>query len=352
MKKSKRIEVIDIAKAITIFLVVFGHTVGNYDTVFYRLVVYAFHMPLFFFLAGMSIKLQPFTSLKEWKSFIRKNILALVVPYLIWGLIYAPFSFPNIGMLLYGSWAALGKMGTLTSLWYLSCFFVSRIFVQGVISFLGLCRVKNLPLWCGICAVPMMAIGLLLPHSEAGYFWCIDVAFTASGFILLGAAFRIPLLILAQQSMARLWTVLVVSAVVFCMGTFGRADDLGLMIMCDAQYVNEFWFIVNSVSGSMIVLTVSMMLTQTALDSPSTLRLDAVRYIGLRTLGIFLLHKNFLLEVVMPFVRGIVPESWPLVVPALAGTCIAMVFSVVMCRVIERYVPQLLGKFPKYEHAD
>ena len=95
-----------------------------------------------------------------------------------------------------------------------------------------------------------------------------------------------------------------------------------------------------------------MMLTQTALDSPSTLRLDAVRYIGLRTLGIFLLHKNFLLEVVMPFVKGVVPESWPLVVPALAGTCIAMVFSVVMCRVIERYVPQLLGKFPKYEHAD
>ena len=103
MKKSKRIEVIDIAKAITIFLVVFGHTVGIYDTVFYRLVVYAFHMPLFFFLAGMSIKLQPFTSLKEWKSFIRKNILALVVPYLVWGLIYAPFSFSNIGKLLHGN---------------------------------------------------------------------------------------------------------------------------------------------------------------------------------------------------------------------------------------------------------
>ena len=152
--------------------------------------------------------------------------------------------------------------------------------------------------------------------------------------------------------MAMLWTVLVVSAVVFCMGTFGRADALGFMLMCDAQYVNEFWFIVNSVAGSMIVLTASMMLTQTALDSPSTLRLDAVRYIGLRTLGIFLLHNNFLLEVVMPFVKGIVPEYWPVVVPALIGACIAMMFAVVMCLLIDRYVPQLLGKFPKYEHAD
>ena len=199
----------------------------------------------------------------------------------------------------------------------------------------------------------MMAVGFLLPHSEAGYLWCIDVAFTASGFILLGAAFRIPLLILAQQRLSVLFMLLAGSAVVFCAGTFWRADSLGLMIMCAAEYVNVFWFLVNSVSGSMIVLVVSMILTQVAHDSPSTLRLDAVTwYIGRRTLGIFLLHKNFLLEVVMPFVRGVVPESWPVVVPALIGACIAMVFAVVMCLVIDRYVPQLLGKFPKYEHAD
>ena len=52
----------------------------------------------------------------------QKNLLALAVPYLIFAFIYAPFSFENVPKFLYGFWQALGKAGTLTSLWYLTCF--------------------------------------------------------------------------------------------------------------------------------------------------------------------------------------------------------------------------------------
>ncbi len=55
-KKKVRIELIDIAKATTIILVILGHTPGNLYTPMYRRLLYSFHMPLFFFLAGMSIK--------------------------------------------------------------------------------------------------------------------------------------------------------------------------------------------------------------------------------------------------------------------------------------------------------
>lgn len=54
--KNRRIETIDIAKAITIFCVILGHTTGNLDTPMFRRVLYAFHMPLFFLLAGLSVK--------------------------------------------------------------------------------------------------------------------------------------------------------------------------------------------------------------------------------------------------------------------------------------------------------
>lgn len=119
-------------------------------------------MPLFFFLAGMSIRIKPLTSLKEWKNFIRKNIFALVVPYLIWGLIYAPFSFKNIPGLLYGSYIEITRIGSLTSLWYLTCLF---------------------------------AVGLNISAREGGYLWNVEAAFTAGGFMTL----RLPVLILAQQ---------------------------------------------------------------------------------------------------------------------------------------------------------
>ena len=55
----RRIEMIDIAKALAIVLVILGHTVGNFDMPAYRLIIYTFHMPLFFILAGMSMKTNP-----------------------------------------------------------------------------------------------------------------------------------------------------------------------------------------------------------------------------------------------------------------------------------------------------
>ena len=50
IKKCPRIEYIDLAKAIGIFLVCLGHTVDP-DTQL-KTIIYAFHMPLFFILSG------------------------------------------------------------------------------------------------------------------------------------------------------------------------------------------------------------------------------------------------------------------------------------------------------------
>lgn len=158
IRKSRRIETIDIAKAITIFCVILGHTTGNLDAPMFRRVLYAFHMPLFFFLAGLSIKPKAVQGFRGWGAFLYKNVLALMAPYFVWGLVYAPFSYPDMGALFYGSWEALNRMETLTSLWYLPCFFISRVLVQIVVNIAGYAKVKNMPLWCGICALPLLSL--------------------------------------------------------------------------------------------------------------------------------------------------------------------------------------------------
>lgn len=142
-------------------------------------------MPLFFILAGMSVRL---SAVKSWRYFLRRNILALLVPYFVWGMIYAPFTFKNILPMAYGSWENLAKIGTLTSLWYLPCFFAARIITQFVVSFLMAHNIKNIPLWCGIAAVPALVIGFMIPHPTGGLPFGIDIAFVASGVILLGMA--------------------------------------------------------------------------------------------------------------------------------------------------------------------
>lgn len=351
IRKSRRIETIDIAKAITIFCVILGHTTGNLDAPMFRRVLYAFHMPLFFFLAGLSIKPKAVQGFRGWGAFLYKNVLALMAPYFVWGLVYAPFSYPDMGALFYGSWEALNRMETLTSLWYLPCFFISRVLVQIVVNIAGYAKVKNMPLWCGICALPLLAAGLLLPHGENGVLWCADIALAAGGFILLGIAVRKSCLVMAQQK--TLWLILsfIGSLLLFCAGTVFRGEGLALSLMCKSDYGNRLWFLYNSVFGSLAVLTVSMLISRLSRESAQPFKIDAVTCIGRQTMGIYLLHKPFLQQVILPALSGIFPGDFPFLAIALMGSILALLFSIAMCYIIGKFIPQLLGRFPRNEWA-
>ena len=345
-KKKSRIELIDIAKAITIILVILGHTTGNLETPMYRRLLYTFHMPLFFFLAGMSIKPRVLSSTGEWKSFLEKNILALVVPYAIFAFIYAPFTFANVPKFLYGSWQKLGQAGTLTSLWYLTSFFVARIYCQILVNVTDRIKTENRKAVLGMLAIPMFAVGFLLPKIKNGYPWCLDISFVACGFILLGIALRQKILILAQAKVWILVAVTAASAIVFACGTVLRGDALELVLMCGSDYGNLLWFMLNAVSGSMIVLGISMLLFRDSREGATTFSTASITYVGQHTMGIFLLHKNFQLEVVIPWIH-----TWlagPQLLVACIATCISFLAALLLCAVIERYVPQLLGQFPQY----
>ena len=74
MPSKQRIFWIDFAKAIGIFLVVLGHTELPE---FLNRAIYAFHMPLFFFLGGLTFK----TPNEEFSKFLKKKIQTYLVPY-------------------------------------------------------------------------------------------------------------------------------------------------------------------------------------------------------------------------------------------------------------------------------
>lgn len=345
-KKRARIELIDIAKAITIVLVILGHTTGNLETPMYRRVLYSFHMPLFFFLAGLSIRPKALRTFRGWKDFLKKNLLALIVPYLIFAFIYAPFSFDNVPKFLYGSWQALGKAGTLTSLWYLTALFIARIYCQILFDLIGRTKAENNRMIPGLLAAPMFAVGFLLPKLEGGYPWCLDVSFVAAGFILLGIALRQRILIFAQ---AKGWILSLFTAasagILFC-GTILRGDALELSLMCGSNYGNLFWFMLNAVSGSALIIGISMLLFRISREGAWTFSTAAITYIGQHTLGIFLLHKNFQLDLVIPWIH-----TWlagPQLLVACIAACISFAAALLLCSVIDRYVPQLLGQFPRY----
>jgi fucose 4-O-acetylase-like acetyltransferase len=89
-----RVAWVDFAKGIGIFLVVLGHTIRGIFTYNYAensgvlqwldTWIYAFHMPLFFFISGLFIQR---SAQRGWIEFASRKLGAIVYPYVIWSLI-------------------------------------------------------------------------------------------------------------------------------------------------------------------------------------------------------------------------------------------------------------------------
>ena len=107
-------------KAFGIILVVLGHM--NYVNQDIKPLIYSIHMPLFIFVAGLSLKATPIS-----KQYIGRKIKRLIIPYYIWALFYSSFSFKNIAKITYGSYEMICSADSLSSLWYLPCLFIALI---------------------------------------------------------------------------------------------------------------------------------------------------------------------------------------------------------------------------------
>jgi len=95
MARKSRLNDIDAAKGIAIFLVVLGHIVARtppeghlWWSVLIR-VIYSFHMPFFMYVAGCTAHYvyEPIDGIKKYSLFVRKKASRLILPYIIMGVI-------------------------------------------------------------------------------------------------------------------------------------------------------------------------------------------------------------------------------------------------------------------------
>lgn len=75
-----KIKQIDILRGIGAILVVIGHLVPSDGNV--KVYIYAFHMPLFFFLSGFL-----FNNKKDFKTYLKGNLKSLILPYFLFNII-------------------------------------------------------------------------------------------------------------------------------------------------------------------------------------------------------------------------------------------------------------------------
>jgi len=131
---SHRISWIDICRGVAIILVLYGHL---FNTDKQRYLIYAFHMPLFFFISGLVFK--P-TGKKNLKSVTVKYIKQLLIPYYLFALLTYIFALVsqtggslNPGSIAYQLFGIIygsgndGMLGYNVVLWFLPCLFITKL---------------------------------------------------------------------------------------------------------------------------------------------------------------------------------------------------------------------------------
>lgn len=100
-KKARREEWLDVLKCIVMYLVVIGHASNSNSPEEYRYYIYAFHMPFFFAISGMSYYFQ--TRYKEYafSEMLLNKSRTLLWPYLTLNLVAIPIWLLNYRILSY-----------------------------------------------------------------------------------------------------------------------------------------------------------------------------------------------------------------------------------------------------------
>ena len=177
----ERVGYIDIVKFIGIFLMVLCHA-GMHNAA--TSVIYAFHMPLFFFISGYMVN----PGKKRKVSRILKNKgKTVLIPYFIFALIlcFGTRKMVDWPLLIYGSRDALHAASCFTPLWFLPCFFLSTVLFQTIIRL----KLRSETLFT-IAVIGCSVLGFILSvyrtHLQYGFPWNFDTALVGVGIMFFG----------------------------------------------------------------------------------------------------------------------------------------------------------------------
>lgn len=330
-EQKNRVLFIDYIKAIAMILVIMGHV--NFANQGIKEWIYSFHMPAFFFCTGLVI-----TGGANLGSVLRKRFQRLMIPYLLWGLIFAKFTIPNLGKIVYGSYWSIVSSGALSSLWFLPVMFVSLLmfhFIEGV----RLCKRSITMLMLIVFA---FVIGAFMPPIKIGYPWAINVAFVAYGFLLVGFLLKKYIRhyydFLKLHRMHGLCTCLIISLFSF-VGTLAYQfihPNTGYVLMANARWGNMPLFVFVALCGSFMLLTFSIFF-----EIMCKREIRLLSFVGQNTLCIFAVQKPIIGCFKSFFSYIHMYDASVLLILTTIGT---LMLSCFLCIIINKFFPFLAGR--------
>lgn len=333
--KLKRDENIDISRGIGIILVIFAHILSIKEI---NRVIYFFHMPLFFFLAGMSMvySYKEDTSFKEYTIKKIKNILVpyfifSIISFIYWALIerkirgQIDISIISNFLNIFIAKASSQLYSPNVVMWFLPCMFTTDIM------FFALMRLKHKKTIIGINLV----IGYFLSINKIILPWSIETALIALSFMYFGY-------IIKKEEIVNNWykitflTILSIIGIIICFITNNEVN------MLNHKYSNIILFLLGAYSGIFITIVFlsNFILKQKHFK-------NIIEYIGQNSLIIMLCSeplKRLLLKILSIITKVEIEIIRKSIIYSFLCTVMVIIMIFPIIFIFKKYVPFVKNK--------
>lgn len=265
----QRIEWIDMAKGLGIVLMIYGHTHFCYSPI--KIWLYSFHMPLFFFLSGVTFNLLKYTNFKDY---LKNKAKTLLIPYmffafviLCWRVVLQIIRYFDNGILfdfklifrqVLGIFLQIRGSDFGIGVWFLPCIFITFLLLYVVNKLSkGNNLVKLVLGICGFCVGYCYCnnIGVKLP-------WGIDAAFIALLFVILGHLYAEVAKNQSQlNDKKRLVVCIAGGGICNIIFTYLNYKHMSMSIdMWGNRYGNPVFFLLEALGGIVFIIAVSKLI--------------------------------------------------------------------------------------------
>lgn len=347
MQKTKRLKYIDIARGISMFIIVFSHALSTTAHAYpvYRFLFFI-NVPIFFVLSGFTFRVKADESF--W-HFLKNKFFRIMLPYFVWGLVFlipyfafggdvanqlsqnSSFDFwTQVGNTFYGNGAnnALKQNGPL---WFLPALFATELLFYFVVRFVKKWQAQVLVFASSI------TVGFLCTFFVNKVYlpWGLNSALTIGCFFYFGYLIRewkiIEKISLKMDILASIVCLLAgIVAVIF-------NDNLNV-VWADYLYRNYFLTILSGLAFSWIILEISRLINKNKL----------MEFVGVNTMAILIFHK--IVIVIAQTKLGGFSEMlsngglWTELLLTFVVSVVATALSALIGMLIRKILPELIGE--------
>ncbi len=335
-----RIGFIDVAKAIGIVLVVVGHTPGIPAA--WVVMIYSFHMPLFFFVSGY---LQPVSAGRDDTSLgITRTARSLLVPYVVFfgvSLAYwlatrhlgdraSKFGGVGVGDAFVGLWTGVSNdLFVNQALWFLPCLFVCTVVFRLLQRFATPGR-----LLAGALVACSALLAFVHPLAQR-WPWGLDILPVVLLFFAAGHGLRVH----APAWPGSLPPVARIAAWLVCLLLWGMLAPVAGRVDLGRAYFG--------VEPGLYVPVAALGIAATLLASSLIPAHAALRWLSAQSIVIFPLHPLLInaMSGALKFAKAHgAPIELGTPAVALAIAAASIVVLVPVANLLSRRVPQLIGR--------